>query len=83
MDPDAYDRLLRSYYRVLGQQPKLWWQEHPGAASEAWARCVRDAIGLMAQRANLPARTLADWLDDHPLPRACAAVLASACEKAV
>lgn len=62
-DPAEYERLLYSYTLLLGER-KLWWQRVADAESEGWASAVRRAIVNLAKRHDIPAVTLAEWLDD-------------------
>ena len=79
-DPGEYERLLRSYWLLLGQR-KSWWERADEAQSPRWRDCIRSAIVGLANICGLRPRELAAYLDLDEFPRARARVLALARER--
>jgi hypothetical protein len=61
-DPDGYERLLRSYWLLLGES-RLWWESALAGDAVRWLNAVRHAIIEIAKASSVPAEWLADALD--------------------
>jgi len=70
-DPAEYERLLQSYWLMLGQK-KLWWERVSDAGDPTWPSAVRSAIIAVARACDLEPHKLAVYLDlaDMPISRA-------------
>jgi hypothetical protein len=82
-DPEEAERLLQSYFWILGER-QLWWQRCAEAEDPRWKSCVRAAIENIAARSRFDPEVLADWLDDDvvaPLYRTRSRVLRIARER--
>jgi len=66
-DPDEYERLLHSYFLLLGER-RLWWQRCAQSDDPRWASCVRATIVQIARRSKCEPAWLADLLDDGAFP---------------
>jgi len=71
-DPAEYDRLLRGYFRLLGDR-RAWWQSDN--ADDRWKACVQAAIRAIAERSRIKASALACYLRDSDCPGARKTVL--------
>lgn len=79
-DPAEYDRLLRGYFRLLGDR-RAWWQTD--AADSRWKCCVQAAIRAVAERSRIKPQALASYLRDSDCPGARRVVLELAHEMRV
>ncbi len=67
-DPAEYQRLLQSFFLLLGED-RPWWRRCLEADDPRWPSCVRGAIATIAREQGIPARMAADYLDADDCPR--------------
>ncbi len=70
--PAQYDRLLRGYFRLLGDR-RAWWQTDND--DERWKACVQAATRAIAERSRIETSALARYLRDGDCSGARKAVL--------
>jgi len=71
-DPAEYDRLLRGFFRLLGDR-REWW--HTDNDDARWKACVQAATRAIAERSRIETSALARYLRDGDCPGARKAVL--------
>jgi hypothetical protein len=67
-DPAEYERLLHSYFTLLGDDLP-WWRRCSEADHPQWKQCVADSAVEVAEQSDIPREWLCDALDiENALP---------------